>query len=224
MKRIVSILLALLILWLPVSVSAKTTLTGTLSLADTLADPAAEFKVSLFVKENPSLAAATLQVEYDAGILEAVRLETGDLSSEVSSSASLASPFRMTTLNESADVSREAGVLVRLVFRFKAGTEIGTTAEIRISSVEAWNEDGFAVSFAPVSATVTASERSNSDLTEDGVTSSADAIHLLYHVLFGQTRYPVAGRPDFNADGAVNSSDAIYLLYHVLFGQTRYPI
>ena len=53
---------------------------------------------------------------------------------------------------------------------------------------------------------------------------SSDAIYLLYHTLFGSSRYPLNQPVDFDQNGTINSADAIYLLYHTLFGSGRYPI
>ncbi len=58
---------------------------------------------------------------------------------------------------------------------------------------------------------------------EDGVTAS-DAIYLLYHVFFGEGRYPVNQACDFDGNEEVEAADAIYLLYHVFFGENRYPL
>jgi hypothetical protein len=62
------------------------------------------------------------------------------------------------------------------------------------------------------------------ELDGDGAVSSADAIYLLYHTLFGSDRYPVNQPVDFYGDGNTSSADAIYLLYYTLFGAGRYPL
>ena len=62
------------------------------------------------------------------------------------------------------------------------------------------------------------------DTNDDGSVNNADAIYLLYNVIFGETAYPIGQNCDFNGDGAVNNADAIYLLYNVIFGDTAYPL
>ena len=62
------------------------------------------------------------------------------------------------------------------------------------------------------------------DMNDDEMVDSSDAIYLLYHVLFGQSRYPIYKSTDLNKSGTTDSADAIYLLYHTLFGNYRYPI
>lgn len=61
------------------------------------------------------------------------------------------------------------------------------------------------------------------DVDGDGKVNSADAIYLLYHVMWGSEGYPINQNGDMDGNGKVNSDDAIYLLYHVMFGE-GYPI
>lgn len=61
------------------------------------------------------------------------------------------------------------------------------------------------------------------DIDGNGAVTNADAIYLLYNVIFGDGDYPVNQNCDFNGDGAVTNADAIYLLYHVIFGND-YPL
>lgn len=73
---------------------------------------------------------------------------------------------------------------------------------------------------------VEGNKETEGDLNNDSFLNSADAIYLLYHVLFGAKKYPLPKGMtcDYNKDGKVTSADAIYLLYRVLFGENRYPI
>ncbi len=64
-----------------------------------------------------------------------------------------------------------------------------------------------------VGGTVTVVDVLQGDVNGDGVVSSDDAIHLLYHT-FLPDRFPVNQNCDFDGNGAVASDDAIYLLYH----------
>lgn len=57
---------------------------------------------------------------------------------------------------------------------------------------------------------------------DDGLTS-ADAVYLLYSVLYGDTEYPIGQDCDFDGDGYVTEDDAVYLLYHILFAG-EYPL
>ena len=61
------------------------------------------------------------------------------------------------------------------------------------------------------------------DVNGDNSVNNADAIYLLYNVIFGDSAYPVNQDCDFNGDGIVSNADAIYLLYHVIFGEA-YPL
>ena len=67
-------------------------------------------------------------------------------------------------------------------------------------------------------------ETASIDLNNDGETNNADAIYLLYHVIFGNEYYPISVSCDFTGDGVENNADAIYLLYHIIFGMEQYPI
>ena len=62
------------------------------------------------------------------------------------------------------------------------------------------------------------------DLDGNNVIDSDDAVHLLYHILFGEEGYPISQPVDYDKNGLTDSDDAIYLLYHVLFGEENYPL
>ena len=60
------------------------------------------------------------------------------------------------------------------------------------------------------------------DLNRDGKVNSNDAVHLLRHLLFGDS-YPIDSNVDFDRNSKITSNDAIYLLRHTLFPQ-GYPL
>lgn len=62
------------------------------------------------------------------------------------------------------------------------------------------------------------------DVDGNNVIDSDDAIHLLYHILFGEEGYPISQPVDYDKNGHTDSDDAIYLLYHILFGAENYPL
>ncbi len=62
------------------------------------------------------------------------------------------------------------------------------------------------------------------DFNGSGTLSTADAVYLLYHTLFGSEEYPIDQKGDINDDGAVDSADATYLLFSILFGEEYYPM
>lgn len=62
------------------------------------------------------------------------------------------------------------------------------------------------------------------DVDGNNVIDSDDAIHLLYHILFGEEGYPISQPVDYDKNGRTDSDDAIYLLYHILFGAENYPL
>ena len=62
------------------------------------------------------------------------------------------------------------------------------------------------------------------DVNGDDIVDSADAIHLLYNVFFGDEDYPINQSGDFDGNGSLESADAIYLLYNAFFGDEDYPL
>ena len=75
-----------------------------------------------------------------------------------------------------------------------------------------------------VSGTISVCNYLAGDVNGDGLVDTDDAIHLLYHTLFGDGMYAVNQNCDFNNDGVVDTDDAIYLLYYTLFGDAMYPL
>ena len=62
------------------------------------------------------------------------------------------------------------------------------------------------------------------DFNGSGTLSTADAVYLLYHTLFGGEEYPIFQDGDTNTDGRIDSADATHLLYNILFGSDDYPL
>ena len=63
------------------------------------------------------------------------------------------------------------------------------------------------------------------DANNDGQTTKADAIYILYSYLLGE-EYPVTHKATADLDGnnVVNTKDAIYMLYAVLLGDEAHPL
>ncbi len=109
---------------------------------------------------------------------------------------------------------------------------------VYFEDTENWNVNGVALSSDDLADPEKAAEylvntysdfawtqsKKTGDINGSGNVEASDAIYLLYHVFFGEERYPVDGNVDINNDGEVDSKDAIYLLYHVFFGEERYPL
>ncbi|MBO5747341.1 MAG: family 16 glycosylhydrolase [Clostridia bacterium] len=62
------------------------------------------------------------------------------------------------------------------------------------------------------------------DYNGSGTLSTADAVYLLYHTLFGSEEYPITQDGDSNGDGKVDGEDATHLLFNILFGSDDYPL
>ncbi len=62
------------------------------------------------------------------------------------------------------------------------------------------------------------------DYNGSGTLSTADAVYLLYHTLFGNEEYPITQDGDSNGDGIVDGADATHLLFNILFGSDDYPL
>ena len=79
------------------------------------------------------------------------------------------------------------------------------------------------LAFDPVFVSVNLDPTGRGDMDQNGRTDSDDAIHLLFHTLFGSQAYPILLDGDLDQNGSVDSDDAIYLLFFVLF-PTSYPL
>lgn len=64
------------------------------------------------------------------------------------------------------------------------------------------------------------------DLNNDGVTDTNDAVALLLNVMFGAEDYPLPAGvdADYDASGEVDTNDAVYLLLNIMFGEEDYPL
>ncbi len=80
------------------------------------------------------------------------------------------------------------------------------------------------IAFASLFSAVGTASAKVGDFNGSGTLSTADAIYLLYHTLFGNEEYPVTQSTDMNGDGKTDSNDATYLLFNVLFGDDDYKL
>ena len=80
------------------------------------------------------------------------------------------------------------------------------------------------IAFASLFSAVGTASALGGDFNGSGTLSTADAIYLLYHTLFGDEDYPIDQKGDVNNDGVVNADDATYLLFSILFGEEYYPM
>lgn len=118
------------------------------------------------------------------------------------------------------------GTVLKMTFLIN---DVVDDADVNISctaTIKKFNADKTenAVELEIVSGKIMIRNAIRGDVDGDGKVNSADAIYLLYHVMWGSQGYPINQNGDMDGNGKVNSDDAIYLLYHVMFGEGQYPI
>lgn len=118
------------------------------------------------------------------------------------------------------------GTVLKMTFLIN---DVVDDADVNISctaTIKKFNADKTenAVELEIVSGKIIIRNAIRGDVDGDGKVNSADAIYLLYHVMWGSKGYPINQNGDMDGNGKVNSDDAIYLLYHVMFGEGQYPI
>ena len=62
------------------------------------------------------------------------------------------------------------------------------------------------------------------DMDGNGVLDDDDAIHLLFHYLIDEEKYPLSCDGDVDGSGSVDDDDAIHLLFHYLIDEEKYPL
>lgn len=224
MKRIFSLVLALLLVATSVPFAAKAERSAKLSMTNSVALQGQQIKMVVNLAENPNLATLSLKIQYDTDLLELLSVENNGLFPYGGENPELSSPTQITLVNPDPAAGTKTGAFISLLFQVKETASVGDTATVSVSCNEARDVNFFSVAVTGASATVTVVERADADLDGDAAVTSGDAIYLLYHTLFGSERYPVSGNCDYDKDGSITSGDAIYLLYHTLFGSERYPI
>lgn len=121
---------------------------------------------------------------------------------------------------------RVDGAILNLTFTLNADTEDGAlpvSCDIRARRIlPSGSETDVDLTIIPGSVRVFGGLRGDAD--GDGKLTVSDAVYLLYNIMFGDTKYPLAQAADFDGDGQVNSSDAIYLLYNIMLGDKKYPL
>ena len=118
------------------------------------------------------------------------------------------------------------GVVLKMTFLIK---EFVDDADVNISctaTLKRFDADKVenSVEIEVISGRILIRNAIRGDVDGDNKVNSADAIYLLYHVMWGSKNYPINQNGDMDGNGKVNSDDAIYLLYHVMFGEGSYPI
>lgn len=194
---------------------------GKITVSDADAEIGKEFTVTIDISENPGIIGATLNVNYDADVLELVKVDAGDFTNAsdevdevVLSNYNFGpienNPFMITWVDALAEENITTnGAFVTLTFRVKADAAVGTTevsvtfAEDDIFDVELNN-----VVFEATAGTVTITEATGlpGDANGDGAVNSRDAAIILQYAN-GWTVTIDLDNADVNGDGVVNSRD-----------------
>jgi hypothetical protein len=228
MKRIAFLFLAILMIFPAVTVWADELPLlpaehGVLSLSTASAGPGGSFEIDLILEENPGITTFSAEIFYDDTKLRLEEVKNGTVFKPTEFNPDKATPYLVAWIRDGEENLTATGVLCTLRFTVKPDATAGTAA-VSATFKDAYDTDFAPVAFYSAETEITILEVAPGDLDGNKAVNSADAIYLLYHTLFGNSRYPVSGNADYDKNGAVNSADAIYLLYHTLFGSGRYPL
>ncbi len=201
---------------------------GAFTIDDVDAVAGEEFQVVINISENPGIIGATLDVNYDADVLELVSAEAGDLTNASDERDDVVlsnynfgpienNPFKITWVDALAEENITTnGVFVTLTFKVKEDAAEGTT-EISINADDIFDKDFNDVEFTFDSATVAIAAANNSipgDVNGDGNINARDYAMLIQYLNEWDVTIDTDAA-DVNDDGNINARDYAMLIQYL---------
>lgn len=181
--------------------------------------------VKVDVKNNPGIAGATLNIDYDSN-LTLIGAKNGDAFSDLTLTlpGSFTNPSKFLWDSLSGEVSADDTILI-LKFRVSEDAEENANLNVNVSyqSGDIYNEDMEEVNFQTVNGCVTVINYIPGDVNDDGIINGKDVTLVRRHVVGGYEQTIVEEAADVNADGRINGMDVTLIRRHIVDGTELKP-
>lgn len=208
MKKVISLVMAVLLLVGMMSVGALAAGTPSIQVSNTDAHPGDTVTVMVSLENNPGIACFELAVSYDSS-----RLEWTGVSVNEEMGGNWDAAVGETILWVNADDYKQNGEIFSLTFKVLDSAKAGA-ADVSVSYEvgEVFDENEQDVNFTVSAGGVTIKAK-GADLNKDGETDALDVICLMKHIV-GLTELDETDA-DINADNTVDILDVIRLIRYL---------
>lgn len=230
-KRITSLVLVLVMLLTAIpfsafAVSAATDYTEpTFVVQSVYAEVGSTVDVKVDVKNNPGIAGATLNIDYDSN-LTLIGATNGNAFSDLTLTlpGSFTNPSKFLWDSLSGEVSADDTILI-LKFRVSEDALENSNLNVNVSYQQGdiYDEDMEEVNFQTVNGCVTVINYIPGDVNDDGIINGKDVTSVRRHIVGGYEQTMTEEAADVNADGRINGMDVTLIRRHIVDGAELKP-
>ncbi|MBQ7964519.1 MAG: leucine-rich repeat protein [Ruminococcus sp.] len=229
--RITSLVLVLVLLLTSIPLSAITASAATdyteptFVVQSVYAEVGSTVDVKIDVKNNPGIAGATLNIDYDSN-LTLIGATNGNAFSDLTLTlpGSFNNPSKFLWDSLSGEVKADDTILI-LKFRVSEDTLENSNLNVNVSYQQGdiYNEDMEEVSFQTVNGCVTVINYIPGDVNDDGIINGKDVTSVRRHIVGGYEQTIVEEAADVNADSRINGMDVTLIRRHIVDGTELKP-
>ncbi len=181
--------------------------------------------VMVDVKNNPGIAGATLNIDYDSN-LTLIGATNGEAFSDLTLTipGSFTNPSKFLWDSLSGEVKADDTILI-LKFRVSEDVEENANLNVNVSyqSGDIYNEDMKEVNFQTVNGCVTVINYTPGDVNDDGIINGKDVTLVRRHIVGGYEQTIIEEAADVNADARINGMDVPLIRRHIVEGTELKP-
>ncbi len=228
-KRIISLLLALMLLFSVVPLNTMTVFSAAvdsdavISVQNTNAQSGAIVDVEVTIKNNPGILGMTLLVSYDEEVATLVAVKNG----EALSGMTFTVPKDLSTgcklpwdAEDVADEDIRDGVIAVLTFEIAEDASVGDFVQIGVSydNGAIIDKDMNALRLQTTSGGIQIIEYTPGDLNNDGLINTTDVVLLRRYIAGGYGVSITEAAGDVNDDGLLNTTDVVFIRRYIAGG------
>lgn len=153
MKKIISIMIAVMLISILLAMPTQAAGTGKLSMGTVTGQQGGTVKVNVVLSNNPGLASMSIKVSYDTSVLELTNVTDPQLLKGSQLNPNYGSPYKITWADTSLNNNTKNGTIATFTFKIKDTAAIGST-KVTLEFLDSFDVDQGENTFTAESGTI----------------------------------------------------------------------